>query len=146
MVSSFAISPIARVLLLHGNHSRLIGFKVYVHRFSRPEEKNKILGDSFLGNGGQLFRWCRMQDSNPYEITNGSYVLHSPFFPLEEQSVSDRNRTENSVQAQCTKICQSIAYIGFCGRAADGHGKRIFATCQMMVFHQSEPPSFLQAL
>ena len=104
MVSSFAISPIARVLLLHGNHSRLIGFKVYVHRFSRPEEKNKILRDSFLGNGGQLFRWCRMQDSNPYEITNGSYVLHSPFFPLEEQSVSDRNRTENSIFVSKSKL------------------------------------------
>ena len=40
MVSSFAIFPIARVLLLHGNHSRLIGFKVYVHRF--PDQKKKI--------------------------------------------------------------------------------------------------------
>ena len=33
MISSFAISPTARVLLLHGNHSRLTGLKVHVHRF-----------------------------------------------------------------------------------------------------------------
>ena len=41
---------------------------------------------------------------------------------------------------------QKIAYIGFCGQAADGHGKPVFEACQVMVFHQSEPPSFLQAL
>jgi hypothetical protein len=29
---------------------------------------------------------------------------------------------------------------------ADGHGKPCFEICRMMVLHQSEPPSFLQAL
>ena len=73
-------------------------------------------------------------------------VLYSPVFPLEEKSVSDRNRMENSVfvaSPKYEKECQSIAYVGFCGRAADGHGKPCFEICQMMVFHQSEPPSLL---
>ena len=38
MISSFAISPTARVLFLHGNHSRLVGLKVHVHRFLDPKK------------------------------------------------------------------------------------------------------------
>ena len=61
-----------------------------------------------------------------YNLIQAIKVLHSPFFPLEEQSVFDRNRTENSVfvfNPKYEKECQSIANIGFCGRAADGSGR-----------------------
>lgn len=54
MISSFAISPTARVLFLHGNHFRLVGLKVHVHGFPDPE-KNKASEIPFWETGANYF-------------------------------------------------------------------------------------------
>ena len=75
-----------------------------------------------------------------------SYIVLSFLWKSKAYPLGTGQKIAYLFPAQGTKKCQSIAYIGFCEQAADGHGKPVFEACQVMVFHQSEPPSFLQAL
>ena len=74
-----------------------------------------------------------------------SYIVLSFLWKSKAYPLGTGQKIAYLFPAQGTKKCQSIAYIGFCEQAADGHGKPVFETCQMMVFHQLEPPSFPQA-
>ena len=72
VISSFAISPTARVFLLRGNHSRLVGLKVRVHGFPDPE-KDKSLRDFLSRKRGPLhLSWCGQQDLNLHGSPNRS--------------------------------------------------------------------------
>lgn len=112
IISSFAISPTARILFLHGNHSRLVGLKVHVHRFTDPE-KNKSLRDFLSRKRGPIISMVPSAGLEP--VRDYQWILSPSRLPIPPtRLVSTTSSQLSSFEPDFTRLSALRLSAPFC--------------------------------
>ena len=97
-----------------------------------------------------LVRATGLEPARSYPLDPKSYISFSLIQKTKECSIGIGRKRADLFPAQSTKKnasnMRTLAFADGLRTKADNYGRPCFRASQSMVFHQSEPPSFLRAL